>query len=440
MGSGGSRRDALDPRAQGQQALVDALVAAVDVAHVVDLARALRADGGDQHRHAGADVRAGDARAAQLARADHDRPVRVADRDLRAHRDQLVHEEQAVLEHLLEDQDAALGLGGERDGDRREVGRERGPRAVLDLGLVVAGVALDAAASGRRGRGRCRPPPSRSPGRGGGRPSGSSAGPRRRSPSIRSSPPVTPASAMNEAISMWSGETVYSQPPSVATPWTGMTLEPMPSIAAPILLSMRATSCTCGSQAALRMIVVPAVAAAAISAFSVPITDGSSMKKSHGLQAAVGRLDLDVLAVLDGRAERAEGVEVRVQPAAADHVAARRRHRRAAEARQQRAGGQERGADALGERGIDLRLVHVGGAQHDGVGLGPLDRHAEVGEQLEQGLGVADPRHVVQRHPLLGEQRAGQQRQRGVLVSGGHDGAGQRHAAFDHELLHRGGG
>ena len=39
-----------------------------------------------------------------------------------------------------------------------------------------------------------------------------------------------------------------------------MTLEPMPSIAAPILLSMRATSCTCGSQAALRMIVVPAVA------------------------------------------------------------------------------------------------------------------------------------------------------------------------------------
>src|SRR4029453_9459084 len=30
-----------------------------------------------------------------------------------------------------------------------------------------------------------------------------------------------------------------------------------------------------------------------------------------------------------------------------------------------------------------------------------------------------------------------EQRQRGVLVSGGHDGAGQRHAAFDDELLHR---
>src|SRR3954468_6918660 len=99
-------------------------------------------------------------------------------------------------------------------------------------------------------------------------------------PSIRSSPPVTPASAMNEAISMWSGETGCSQPPSAPMPWTYMTLEPMPSIAAPILLSMRARSWTCGSLAALRITVVPGVSAAAISAFSVPITDGSSMKKS----------------------------------------------------------------------------------------------------------------------------------------------------------------
>ena len=81
---------------------------------------------------------------------------------------------------------------------------------------------------------------------------------------------------------------MYSQPPSVATPCTVMTLEPMPSIAAPILLSIRATSCTCGSQAALRMIVVPATPAAAISAFSVPITDGSSMKKSHGRRPPSG--------------------------------------------------------------------------------------------------------------------------------------------------------
>ena len=93
---------------------------------------------------------------------------------------------------------------------------------------------------------------------------------------------------MNEAISMWSGETACSQPPSVSIPCTYMTFEPMPSIAAPILLSMRARSCTCGSEAALRITVVPGVSAAAISAFSVPMTDGSSMKKSVARSPPLG--------------------------------------------------------------------------------------------------------------------------------------------------------
>ena len=39
-------------------------------------------------------------------------------------------------------------------------------------------------------------------------------------------------------------------------------------------------SCTCGSAAALRRIVVPFAATAAISAFSVPVTLGSSRKMS----------------------------------------------------------------------------------------------------------------------------------------------------------------
>src|SRR3954454_22370921 len=105
---------------------------------------------------------------------------------------------------------------------------------------------------------------------------------------IRSSPPVTPASAMNDAISMWSGETVCSHPPSRSIPWTCMTFEPTPSIAAPMRMSMRARSCTCGSEAALRITLVPGVSAAAMSAFSVPITDGSSMKKSHACSPPSG--------------------------------------------------------------------------------------------------------------------------------------------------------
>ena len=56
----------------------------------------------------------------------------------------------------------------------------------------------------------------------------------------------------------------------------------MPWMSAPIFTSMRARSCTWGSLAALPITVVPGVRAAAISAFSVAITDGSSMKTSVG--------------------------------------------------------------------------------------------------------------------------------------------------------------
>ena len=56
--------------------------------------------------------------------------------------------------------------------------------------------------------------------------------------------------------------------------------------------------------------------------------------------------------------------------------------------------------------------------------------------ELEHGLGVPDARDVVEHDRLLGQQRAGQQGQRGVLVSGGLHGAGKWHAALDDELLH----
>src|SRR6478735_8560788 len=105
---------------------------------------------------------------------------------------------------------------------------------------------------------------------------------------IRSSPRVTPARAMNEPISMWSGPTRCVQPPSSSLPSTISTLEPMPRMSAPIFTSMRARSCTWGSQAALPMIVVPGVRAAAMSAFSVAMTDGSSMNTSAARSPPLG--------------------------------------------------------------------------------------------------------------------------------------------------------
>ena len=114
-----------------------------------------------------------------------------------------------------------------------------------------------------------------------------------------------------------------------------------------------------------------------------------------GAQAADGRVDDDVALVPEARAERGEAVEVRVEAPAADHVAPGRRHRRAAEAREQRPGQQERGADRLGAAAVDLRVrVDVGGAQADLVIAQPLHRDAEPFEHGEHRLDVADPRDV----------------------------------------------
>src|SRR4051812_23917052 len=73
------RHRALDARPERAQALVDPLVAAVDLPDVPDLRDAVGAQGGDQHGHAGADVGRLHPLAAQPRRAGDDRAVRVAE-------------------------------------------------------------------------------------------------------------------------------------------------------------------------------------------------------------------------------------------------------------------------------------------------------------------------------------------------------------------------
>ena len=65
------------------------------------------------------------------------------------------------------------------------------------------------------------------------------------------------------------------------------------------------------------------------------------------------RAQLDPAVAVDAGAEVLEGVEVGVEAAAADEVAAGRRHLGGAEAGQQRAGEQEGGADLAGELLVD---------------------------------------------------------------------------------------
>ena len=108
---------------------------------------------------------------------------------------------------------------------------------------------------------------------------------------------------------------------------------------------------------------------------------------------------LVALADRDLGAEALERVEVRVEPAPADHVAAGRRHGRAAEPREQRAGEQERGADPVGEHLVGLVSRDLGGVHAHLVRAGPLDVGAESLQQADHRLDVVDPRHVRRASP-----------------------------------------
>ena len=213
----------------------------------------------------------------------------------------------------------------------------------------------------------------------------------------------------------------------------------MPSMRAPICISSRARSWTCGSEAALWITVEPGVSAAAISAFSVAMTDGSSMKKSQARRPVAarraGRRALDAHLGAEG----AEGVEVRVEAAAADHVAAGRRHVGAAEAGQQRPGaaGTRRGCARRSSASTVACGSTSSARERDHVLVAPLGLHAEVARAARP----SPPRRgcagrCAARPPRSVSSAGGERGQRGVLVAGGDDRAGEGRAAFDDELLH----
>jgi hypothetical protein len=156
------------------------------------------------------------------------------------------------------------------------------------------------------------------------------------------------------------------------------------------------------------------------------------------LPAQLGGAHLEAAVDVDLDAELCEPVDVRVEPAPPDHVPAGRRHDRAAEACEQGPGEQERGADAAAQLLVELGLADAGGIDPDLVVPRPLGIGADVEQELDHCVDVADPRHVREHHGLGGEHGRRQDRQRPVLVPGGPDRAAERPSAFDHEGLHSG--
>jgi hypothetical protein len=122
---------------------------------------------------------------------------------------------------------------------------------------------------------------------------------------------------------------------------------------------------------------------------------------------------------------------VGVEPAPADHVAARRGQRDAPAAPEHRPREEDRASDALGQRAIELARRDRPGVDVEPVALRPFRLHAERLDQLDERLDVADARDVRQRDRVLGEQRGGDDRQRRVLVARRADRAGERAPALD---------
>ena len=160
------------------------------------------------------------------------------------------------------------------------------------------------------------------------------------------------------------------------------------------------------------------------------------MKKSQACSPSGARSSKRAVGVHLG-AERAEGVQVRVEPAAADHVAAGRRHVGLAEARQQRAGEQEGGADALGQAGVDLGVAR---SRRSCTAITFSSRHSARAPRCTSSSTIASTSRM--RGTLRSttssrrQQRGGERGQRGVLVAGGDERPGQGRPAFDDELLH----
>ena len=212
-------------------------------------------------------------------------------------------------------------------------------------------------------------------------------------------------------------------------------------MSAPIFTSRRARSWTCGSHAALPMTVSPRRQRRG----HEDVLGGHHRRLVHedlpGAQAADGRVDDDVPLVRGSRAERGEAVEVRVQATAPDHVAAGRRHHRAAEPRQERAGEQERRADGLRAARVDLAVrIDVGGAQADLVARRARSTSTPRPSRTASIASTSRIRGTLRDDDLLAREHAcGEDRQGAVLVPGGHDRTAQGRAALDDELLHSGG-
>ena len=237
------------------------------------------------------------------------------------------------------------------------------------------------------------------------------------------------------ATSMWSEPIRYVPPPSRSTPAMRRMFEPIALDRAPSPTRKRQRSWMCGSHAAWPTIVSPSASTAAMTAFSVAhhrrLVEEEALADEPVGADVVGAVQLD----LD--AELLERVDVRVEPPAADHVAARRRHRHPAEARQQRAGEQERGADLAAELRVERGLGHAATRRRAPRSARSTRPSAPRSASSSTIVSTSWMRGTLA--SVTGSEASSVAARIGsapFLLPGGANGARERTAAFDHEGLH----
>ncbi len=137
----------------------------------------------------------------------------------------------------------------------------------------------------------------------------------------------------------------------------------------------------------------------------------------------------------DVRPQRLQALDVLINRACADGATSGQAHPRLPESRQQGPEHQHRGAHGLDQLIRRLVVIHRCGTEADLPAV-LFDLSAQAAQQLGQGTHIHELRCVVQLHRLGGEQRGGNQRQRGVLRPAGLHHALQRALPGDSEFVH----
>ena len=88
-------------------------------------------------------------------------------------------------------------------------------------------------------------------------------------------------------------------------------------------------------------------------------------------------------------------MDVRIEAAPTDHVAARRRRTHGPDTREQRTDQEEGGAHSAAQFFVELVLEHLCGMNLDVVGPDPVSLDSDVVEELDHRLDVDDPGNVV---------------------------------------------